>query len=141
MQIREQGRQVQLIRSPYDPTKKRCVQKVVHTFQQRYSYAPDNLNIYLSDEQLADLSDDEKKTLSDWMKKKADKRKTDDRLYSIRLADSNIIKSADAISAVGVDAEKASTIWAAIEKLSKVLKKAGHPKGKSKGKEVEKPLP
>ena len=128
MQIREQGRQVQLIRSPYDSTKKRCVQKVVHTFKQQYSYLSDDITQYLSAEQVADLSEDEKKTLSDWLKTKADKILADDRKYSIIWADGQISKSADAISSDGVDAERAAKIWEAIEKLSKALKKSGNPK-------------
>ena len=132
MQIREQGRQVQLIRSPYDSTKKRCVQKVVHTFKQQYIYSSDDVTKYLSAEQVSDLSDDEKKTLSDWLKAKADKSSADDRKYSISYADIQIIKAADAISSDGVCAGQAAKIWEAIEKLSKSLKKAGHPKSAAK---------
>ena len=132
MQIREQGRQVQLIRSPYDSTKKRCVQKVVHTFKQQYSYSSDDVTKYLSAEQVADLSDDEKKTLSDWLKARTDKTTADARKYSISYADSHISKSADAISSDGVSAEQAAKIWEAIEKLSKALKKSGHPKSATK---------
>ena len=132
MQIREQGRQVQLIRSPYDSTKKRCVQKVVHTFKQQYSYLSDDITKYLSAEQVADLSDDEKKTLSDWLKARADKTSADDRKYSISGADRQISKSADAISSDGVSAEQAAKIWEAIEKLSKALRKSGHPRSATK---------
>lgn len=128
MQIREQGRQVQLIRSPYDSTKKRCVQKVVHTFKQQYSYLSDDITKYLSAEQVADLSDDEKKTLSDWLKARADKTSADDRKYSISAADRQISKSSDAISSDGVSSEQAAKIWEAVEKLSKALKKAGYPR-------------
>jgi hypothetical protein len=132
MQIREQGRQVQLIRSPYDSTKKRCVQKVVHTFKRQYIYLSDDVTKYLSAEQVEDLSDDEKKTLSDWLKAKADKGSADDRRVSIAYADRQIVKAADAISSDGVSAEQAAKIWEAIEKLSKALKKAGHPRSSTK---------
>lgn len=128
MQIREQGKQVQLIRSPYDKEKKRCVQKVAHTFKQQHSYSSDDITKYLSAEQLADLSDDEKKTLSDWLKAKADKEKADDTAFYIRSADRNIKRSADAILSAGVSAEKAAEIWAAMDVMSKALRKAGHPK-------------
>lgn len=132
MQIREQGRQVQLIRSPYDSIKKRCVQKVVHTFEKQSFYQPDGMNKYLSAKQLSDLSDDEKKTLSDWLKAKADKKAADNRASSIRESDANLIALADAILADGVSAEQAAVIWESIEKLSKALKKAGHPKSSLK---------
>ena len=128
MQIREQGRQVQLIRSPYDPVKNRCVQKVVHTFKQQYSYSSDDITEYLSVQQVEDLSDDEKKTLSVWLATKADKMSADVRRNRIILADTTIEGLADAISSDGVSAERASEIWEAIDKLSKVLKKTGYPK-------------
>jgi cell division septation protein DedD len=128
MQIREQGKQVQLIRSPYDKEKKRCVQKVAHTFKQQHKYLSDDITKYLSAEQLADLSDDEKKTLSDWLKAKTDKTKADDCMINIMTADRLLSQSADSILSAGVSAEKAAAIWAAMDKMSKALRKAGHPK-------------
>ena len=132
MQIREQGQQVQLIRSPYDSTKKRCVQKVAHTFKKRSSYSSDDITEYLSAEKIADLSDSEKKTLSDWLKDRADKKTADDRKNSIIHAYINISKLADAILSDYVSAEQAEKIWLAIEKLSKALKKSGHPRSSLK---------
>lgn len=132
MQIRIQGKQVQLIRSPYCKEKKRCVQKVAHTFKDPIVFSSDDVNTYLSAEQLADLSDDEKKTLSDWLRDKADKNSAADRRFFISWADKNIIKSADAILSDGVDADQAAKIWEAIERLSKALKKSGHPKSASR---------
>lgn len=132
MQIRIQGKQVQLIRSPYCKEKKRCVQKVAHTFKDPIIFSSDDVNTYLSAEQVADLSDDEKKTLSDWLREKADKCSAADRRFFISWADKNIIKSADAILSDGVDAEQAAKIWEAIERLSKALKKSGHPKSASR---------
>ena len=128
MQIREQGRQVQLIRSPYDSVKKRCVQKVVHTFKKQYIYSSDDITEYLSVQQVEDLSDDEKKTLSVWLATKADKMSADVRRNRIILADTTIEGLADAISSDGVSADQALKIWEAIDKLSKVLKKTGYPK-------------
>lgn len=132
MQIRIQGKQVQLIRSPYCKEKKRCVQKVAHTFKDPIIFSSDDVNTYLSAEQVADLSDDEKKTLSDWLREKADKCSAADRRFFISWADKNIIKSADAIFSDGVDAEQAAKIWEAMERLGKALKKSGHPKSASR---------
>lgn len=132
MQIREQGRQVQLIRSPYDATKKRCVQKVVHTFPQSNVGYGSAIDEFLSADQLADLSDDEKKTVSDWLKARADKKAADRRESAISFADGSIGRVADAISSDGVSAEQAARIWAAIDKLSKALKKASYPKSAMK---------
>ncbi len=132
MQIRIQGKQVQLIRSPYCKEKKRCVQKVAHTFKDPIIFSSDDVNTYLSAEQVADLSDDEKKTLSDWLRDKVDKSSAADRRFFISWADKNIIKSADAILSDGVDADQAGKIWEAIERLSKALKKSGHPRSASR---------
>ena len=132
MQIRIQGKQVQLIRSPYCKEKKRCVQKVAHTFKDPIIFSSDDVNTYLSAEQVADLSDDEKKTLSDWLRDKVDKSSAAYRRFFISWADKNIIKSADAILSDGVDADQAGKIWEAIERLSKALKKSGHPRSASR---------
>ncbi len=129
MQIREQGKQVQLIRSPYDAARKRCVQHVAHKFERRIQYLSADPADYLSAEQIADLSADEKQTLSDWLRAKADKRAADDRSYAIRLADSHIIRLADAILSDGlIDSQHADRIWGAVSKLEKALKKSGHPR-------------
>ncbi len=131
MQIREQGKQVQLIRSPYDPARKRCVQRVAHKFERRIMYLSANPADYLSAEQLADLSDDEQQTLAAWLNAKSDKQAADDRSYAIRFADSNIIRLADAILSDGLpDSQHADRIWKAMSQLEKALKKSGHPRPK-----------
>lgn len=138
MQIREQGKQVQLIRSPYDKTKKRCVQKVVHIFQRQYVYLSDDITKYLSAEQIADLSDDEKKTLSDWLRARADKSSADGRRIKISYADKNLSDLADAILSDGVTDEQAAAIVEGLAKVAKALKKSGH---KSSKKKPEAPAP
>jgi hypothetical protein len=132
MQIREQGQQVQLIRSPYDKTKKRCVQKVVHHFPRQYSYLSADVNQYLSAEQLADLSDDEKEYLSDWLKARADKALADGRRYKISGADKNLSDLADAILSDGVTPEQSAKIAEALAKVSKALKKKAREAARSK---------
>lgn len=126
MQIREQGKQVQLIRSPYDKEKKRCVQKVVHIFPRQYVYSSDDLTKYLSAEQLADLSDDEKKTLSDWLKARADKSLSDGRRYRIMMADKELSSLADGILSEGINDDVAAVIFEGLAKVAKALRKAGY---------------
>jgi hypothetical protein len=138
MQIREQGKQVQLIRSPYDKTKKRCVQKVAHIFPRQYFYSSDDITTYLSAEQIADLSDDEKKTLSDWLKGRADKSAADNRRNRIISADISLSALADAILSDGVTDEQAAAIVEGLAKVAKALKKSGH---KSSKKKPEAPAP
>lgn len=128
MQIREQGKQVQLIRSPYNPVKKRCVQKVVHTFKQQYEYKSDDVSLYLSASQLADFTDVEKSELSAWLKKQKDDKTKEDRARTILLADVNLGRLANAVEMDAITVEKAAEIWASISILTKALKKAGHPK-------------
>lgn len=141
MQIREQGKKVQLIRSPYDREKKRCVQVVAHTFERRYSYSSADLSIYLSAEQLADLSDSERAQLSDWIKAKADKQTADGRKNAIMFADVSIIRAADAILSDGVDEAQAAKIWGAVERLGRALKKAGRPRSSTRATAVPVPVP
>lgn len=128
MQIRVQGKQVQLIRSPYDPAKKRCVQKVILTFPKRHNGYEVDPAKYLSADELAKLSDDEVKTLSDWLQKESDTKLADDRKLSIKTSKYSIGRLADAISANGIDAEKASELWISIDLLTKSMRKAGYPK-------------
>lgn len=80
MIIREQGQQLQLIRSPYDPEKKRCVQKVIATFEKRYTYTEHDRDKILSDDKLNNiiygdkhLSDDERKKLTEWLQSRIDR--------------------------------------------------------------------
>ncbi len=131
MQIREQGKQVQLIRCPYDRIKKRCVQRVAHKFERRIEYLSADPAEYLSAEQLADLSDDEQKTLSDWLKAKADKQAACNRKIAILFADNSIMRIADAILSDGlIDEQHAERIWGAMSQLEKALRKSGHPRPK-----------
>lgn len=136
MQIREQGQQVQLIRSHYDSTKKRCVQTVFCHFKRSYKYLSADMNDYLSAEQIVLLSDDEKKQLSDWLKSKSDKDLTDQRMYTILLADKTINLLADAIlsyeptkddSMLSADLKEVDStkIYDAIDRLKKAMKKKG----------------
>jgi hypothetical protein len=127
MQIREQGNQVQLIRSPYDKDKKRCVAHVAHTFKipSDYSMTPDK---YLSAEQIADLSVEELAHFDAWLRAKAAKKSAESRAFRISYADRWIGEAVSAIAADGVSSEQAVKIWAAMDAMAKTLKKAGHPK-------------
>lgn len=130
MQIREQGQQVQLIRSPYDSTKKRCVQKVVHTFKKQDDYLSASIGDYLSDEQRDDLSSDEKQLLHSWLNDRFYSYKANERKEAIRLAYINIVKTSAAILSDGIEDENAQSIYEAIDILRSALKKRGHKKNK-----------
>jgi hypothetical protein len=86
------------------------------------------MNDYLSAEQIALLSDDEKKQLSDWLKARTDKDLTDDRRLRIRIADKIIDALTDAI--LSYDPAKddnilSADIYDAIDRLKKAMKKKG----------------
>lgn len=128
MYIREQGKKVQLLRSPYDPVKKRCVQKLAHSFPRSYSYSSAELDKYLSAEQIDDLSDDEKQELTAWLTERSDKNLADARKHSIDSAPYYTNQLADNISSdvVELSEKQAAKIWDAMDKLAKAMKKAGH---------------
>lgn len=130
MYIREQGKKVQLLRSPYDPVKKRCVQKLAHSFPRSYYYSSAELDKYLSAEQIADLSDDEKKELTAWLSERSDKNLADTRKQSIDSAPYYTNQLADNISSdvVELSEKQAARIWDAMDKLAKAMKKAGYKK-------------
>jgi len=141
MQIREQGQQVQLIRSTYDSTKKRCTQSVICHFKRSYDYSSAILTYYLSAEQIALLSEDEVSQVSAWLKQKSDKGLSDGMKLTIQLADRMINSITDAIlsespenydkilSAELTD-DKATKIYDAIDKLKKALRKKGFVRAK-----------
>lgn len=129
MQIREQGKKVQLIRSPYDSEKKRCVQKLAHSFPRAWIYTSADLDKYLSAEQIDDLSDDEKQELTAWLSARTDKDTASKMENAISFAGDRINAAADAIlSDVKVEEKLAIHMWEAMDKLSKALKKAGFKK-------------
>lgn len=131
MQIRTQGKQVQLIRSPYDPIKKRCTQKVIATFPVYENYDSLNLHDHLSAEHINLLSADEVVAVTTWLTTRVAKADAFSRERSIREAGANICKTADAISSDGIDFEGAQKIYLALDMLKKALKKAGHKREKS----------
>lgn len=124
MQIREQGKQVQLIRSPYDPEKKRCVQKVIGHFPRYSDEKPsaDLLNI---------LTDDERKQLDAWFAARSDKQAAGRRQSAVILASMHLEGIAAAVDLM--TPEQAAATWSAIGRLQVALKKAGHKRPKVAG--------
>lgn len=140
MQIREQGKKVQLIRGVYDPTPgvKRFIQTVVHTFNrpevvfsdaERFVFTKTKPEDYLNAEQYADLSVDEKVKLYAWLINKVEKQEYDARCRAVVQADKLLTDLAAAIPSAHVSETAAADIWDAMAKVAKALKKAGHPKG------------
>lgn len=134
MQIRIQGKQVQLIRNPYNKEKKRCVQKVIATFDK---YADMNRSDggegLLSAEQWTDLSDDEKVTLSDWLTAQAQSRSDSSLRFAVSEAARTLDKVRQGIEKFDTTQEQANAIWEGLAALQKALKKRGHPRPRKGG--------
>lgn len=120
MQIREMGKQVQLIRASYVQQKKRCMQTVVYTFKQQERYVV-NLSQYLSENAIADLNDGEKETLKQWLIKRNHTAQTEARIKSVAGAELNISTLIDALKNMDVSKEKAARIKRKANALLKVL--------------------
>lgn len=123
MQIREQGRQIQCIRSTYDKDKGRSRQKVVATLKRWEKTLPT--------EGIDELTEAERQELAAWLAEREDKSQADSRGYAVVAAAASINRISAALSA-GVEAtpEQAAATWKALVELGKVLRKAGHPKPK-----------
>lgn len=123
MQIREMGKQVQLIRASYVPAKRRSVQKVVHTFKRQQNYVV-NLSLYLTASQLNDLSDAEKLTLTQWLRKKIDIAAAEARQSAIANASTNLLAIAHALRYDNPGRQKIKSIKRALTVLIKAVDRA-----------------
>lgn len=156
MQIRIQGRQVQLIRSPYDSTKKRCVQQVIHSFDAGIAdkFNPDqpNLDKFLSAQPgrlikvgkkwvegkagktaaCPPLTDVERGELVEYLTKCHADRVAAHLDISVQMIDDYAIRAADKIATDGIEKDRAEKIWTALVRLEKALKNAGFPKSAMK---------
>lgn len=135
MQIREQGRKVQCIRSEYDPSIRRSRQKVVATLA-RWTHT-------MPTEGLDELTDDERKTLADWLAAKQDQSQQATRAYAARSAATWLgdLSAALASGETDMTPEKAAAIWKGLGDVAKALRKAGHAKPKAVRKVASKEKP
>jgi hypothetical protein len=120
MHIREHGKSIQLLRTVYDPSKKRGVQKVVGRLPQDIDKIPDNI--------MAALTGEEQQHLTDYlvtMKAVKARQYAVQNLVNIHLTIDSAISALDT-----ADSTKAAEIWAALDRFGTALKKAGHPKPK-----------
>lgn len=125
MQIREQGRKVQCIRSVYDPAVQRSHQKVVASFPRYTTDMPTS--------GLDALTDEERQTLENWLAAKRDQHQSAHRSYVARNAEQWLGELSASLAAndPATSPEKAAAIWKAIGEVAKALRKAGHPKPKT----------
>lgn len=120
MQIREQGKQVQLIRSSYDKEKKRNIAKVVAHFPRYES------DIKLSDDVLKVLSQDEIAEVNLWLSDRKAKADSSAANFVALCANQRIFSVTEVVPQLTGDV--AAKVWEEIARLQKALKKAGHKK-------------
>lgn len=126
MQIREQGKKIQCIRSAYDPEIKRSRQSVVLTFSRWATRLP-------PDDELAELTDSERQELVTWFEQREAVQADSDRKLTLSCLVRNIERLTAAVSAAE-DGElsegQAADAWAELARLQKALKAAGFPRPK-----------
>lgn len=133
MQIREQGKKLQFIRSTYQPELKRSTSQLVATCSKYASALP-------ADE-AAKLQPEELEQVKAYFEKKA----ADQAAWSVKYAVDGLPATlAQVVQYLGdggeLKPEKAGEIWAGLAVLQKALKKAGHPRP-AKPKGPPKPMP
>lgn len=123
MQFKRQGSRVQVLAyRGYDKEKRRAIVKMMGSYNV-YSYEP-------SDGLIESLTDEEKKELQSHIKTERQEAEKQSRQYSAKSAASQIKEVADTIRAGDFEPSEAwaTDIWAAIEALTKAMRKAGYPK-------------
>ena len=123
MQFKRQGRRVQVLAyRGYDKEKRRAIVKMMGSYDV-YSYEP-------SDGLIDSLTDDEKKELQSHIETERQEAEKRSRQYSAKSAASRIKEVADTIQGGDFEPSEAwaADTWAAIEALTKVMRKAGYPK-------------
>lgn len=122
MQIREQGRQLQCIRTEYIPEKKRTVGRVVAK-QERYLST-------ITDEVRQQLTSEEVDELESYLSKRQEKQSVDNLKSSLSHVEYSIRRATEALSvdvvAEGLSDDGAAKIYAAVDGLVKALRKRGH---------------
>lgn len=137
MQFKRQGRRVQVLAyRGYDKEKRRAIVKMMGSYDV-YSYEP-------SDGLIDSLTDDEKKELQSHIETERQEAEKRSRQYSAKSAASRIKEVADTIQGGDFEPSEAwaADTWAAIEALTKAMRKAGYPKPrKAPQKAADAPMP
>lgn len=137
MQFKRQGRRVQVLAyRGYDKEKRRAIVKMMGSYDV-YSYEP-------SDGLIDSLTDDEKKELQSHIETERQEAEKRSRQYSAKSAASRIKEVVDTIQGGDFEPSEAwaADTWAAIEALTKAMRKAGYPKPrKAPQKAADAPMP
>ena len=123
MQFKRQGRRVQVLAyRGYDKEKRRAIVKMMGSIDV-YSFEP-------SDGLIENLTDEEKTELQSYIETERQAAEKRSRQYFANSAASRIKEVADTIQGGDFEPSEAwaADTWAAIEALTKVMRKAGYPK-------------
>lgn len=132
MQIREQGRKIQCIRTVYDKAIGRGRQVVVATVP-RWS-----TSLMPSEDGLVNLTEAEREQLAEFLAKRRAESEESNSRYTVMSADSWMATLAKAVrEGQTLRPEQADAIWQSMGEVAKALRKAGHAKPKA----VRKPKP
>lgn len=135
MQFRRKGNKIQVLAyRGYDRQKRRAVVKMLGSID-ALSYEP---TVGLIEK----LTEKEKAELQEYMEKERQSEEKRIRQYVANIAASHIHTVADTIRAGDFvpDSKWAAEVWAAINELSKALRKAGYPKPKRRRKAADRPM-
>lgn len=125
MQIREQGRKIQCIRTIYDKGIGRGRQVVVATLSRWSTATP-------PEDVLAKLNDFEQKQLTDFLAKRREESEASTSRYTATSADSWLATLAKAIKdGQALRSEQADAIWQGMGEVAKAMRKAGYAKPKA----------
>ena len=137
MQFKRQGRRVQVLAyRGYDKEKRRAIVKMMGSIDV-YSYEP-------SGGLIENLTDEEKTELQSYIETERQAAEKRSRVYSAKSAASRIKEVADTIQGGDFEPSEAwaADTWAAIEALTKAMRKAGYPKlRKAPQKAADAPMP
>lgn len=132
MQIREQGRKIQCIRTVYDKAIGRGRQTVIATLARYTTEMPTT--------GLDELTEAERETLAEWLAKRREASQKSQEAYTAMSADRWLVTLAKAIrEGQELRPEQAAAIWQGMGEVGKALRKADHakPKAVRKGKPVD----
>lgn len=126
--IREQGRQVQLVRSVYSKEKVRSLQQVFMTFERRERYETTVISDYLTQEQIEQLTEPERQKLSFWLYKKEDERKRSQTSSALAAIAETLKLAAQGARTdyTFLNETTALSIYSSMDELQKQLRKKGY---------------
>jgi len=126
MQIREQGKKIQLIRTHYIPEKKRTVGRVFATFDKSLNLIPEDISLKIGKE--------ETEKLEKYLFDRKEKQTLEELKFNLLNISSTINKASKALTVKEVlddfSLEKANLVYEEMAALVKALRKAGFNKPK-----------